>query len=378
MISDATHHAERPLVSVVLATYNETNHVQKCMASLLAQETPSFDLEILAIDGGSTDGTRQYLESIAAKHRHVRVIPNPQRRAPFAFNIGIREAKGPYVCIFGSHTLYQKDYISVCLKELLAKNAGGCGGRVLTEPSSDKLEARLVAFAMAHPFGSSSKSFRTQPEGFADAVNYVILRKDALIEAGGYSEVLLRNQDNDLNQKLNANGHRLFCTWKTQCIYHPKGTVRDMFRYGYLNGYWNVISFKENSSSMGLRHFVPFFFLLGLLASLLLSVAGLVSPNSPFRILSLAFPALLAMHLIAGTLAGLQVAVRNKFLGALCLPFVFLGFHFAYGLGTLVAFVTGVTAPKPSSPGANPFRSAPQSREPNGVLGGESRHEESI
>lgn len=223
---------------------------------------------------------------------------------------------------------------------------------MLTEPSSDKLEARLVAFGMAHPFGSSTKSFRTQPEGFADAVNYMILRREALLEVGGYSEALLRNQDNDLNQKLNANGHRLFCTWKTQCIYHPKGTVRDMFRYGYLNGFWNVISFKENSSSMGLRHFVPFFFLVGLLASLLLSIAGLLSPNPSYRFLALSFPALLALHLGAGALAGLQVAVRNKFLGALWLPFVFLGFHFSYGLGTLVALLTGVSAPKssPTSP----------------------------
>src|SRR5208282_4271456 len=104
-MSNDSHH-ERPLVSVVLATYNESNHVRKCVDSLLAQETPDFDLEILAIDGGSTDGTREYLEGIAARHPLVRVIPNPKRRAPFAFNIGIREAKGPYVCIFGSHTIY--------------------------------------------------------------------------------------------------------------------------------------------------------------------------------------------------------------------------------------------------------------------------------
>jgi succinoglycan biosynthesis protein ExoA len=343
---------QRPLVSVVLATYNEARHVQKCMDSLLAQQTPGFDIEILAVDGGSTDGTREYLDGIAARHSRVRVLPNPKRGSPFAFNIGIREAKGRYVCIFGSHTIYKEDYISVCLKELLAKGAGGCGGRVLTEPSSDSLEAHLVAHGMAHPFGSSRKSFRTQPEGFAAAVNYMLISKDALIEAGGYSETLLRNQDNDLNQKLNASGHRLFCTWKTQCIYHPKGRIRDMLRYGYLNGFWNVISFKENSASMGMHHFVPFLFLVGLLGSVLLSIAGLLSPNPSLRFLALSFPALLALHLGAGTLAALQVSVQKRFLGALWLPLVFLGFHFAYGLGTLVAFVTGVRAPK-SSPSSS-------------------------
>jgi succinoglycan biosynthesis protein ExoA len=370
-------HQEPPLVSVVLAVFNEAGHVQKCMDSLLAQETPGFDIEILAVDGGSTDGTKEYLDGIAAKHPHVRVLLNQQRRAPFAFNIGIREARGQYVCIFCSHTIYRKDYISVCLKELLAKGAAGCGGRVLTEPSSDKLGARLVAYGMAHPFGSSRKSFRTQPEGFADAVNYMVIRRDSLIEAGGYSEVLLRNQDNDLNQKLCVNGHRLFCTWKTQCIYHPKGTIRDLFRYGYLNGFWNVISFKENPASMGLRHFVPFFFLVGLLVSILLSIAGLLSPNPPFRFLALSFPALLALHLGLGTLAALQVSVQKNFLGALWLPFVFLGFHFAYGLGSLVALLKGARAPKssPSSPAA--LHRVPIANDVAGVLAHESQREES-
>lgn len=339
---------DKPLVSVVLAIFNEVAHVQKCVRSLLAQETSDFDLEILAIDGGSTDGTREYLDRIAAQHSQVRVLLNEKRRANFAFNIGIRESRGQYVCIFGSHTIYKKDYISVCLKELLAKGAAGCGGRVLTEPSSNNLEARLVAYGMAHPFGSSSKSFRTQPEGFADAVNYMILRKDALIEAGGYSEVLVRNQDNDLNQKLCANGHRLFCTWKTECIYHPKSTVRALFRYAYGNGFWNVISFRDNPASVGLHHFVPFFFLAGLFGSILLSIAGLLSLYPSLRLLALAFPALLALHLAAGTLAALQVSIKKKFPGALWLPLVFLGFHVGYGIGSLVAFVTRASVPKSS------------------------------
>jgi len=334
----------RPLVSVVLATFNEASHIQQCMESLLAQEMFTFDIEILAVDGESTDGTREYLEAVAAEHGHVKVLLNEKRRAPFAFNLGIRKAKGQYVCIFGSHTIYKQDYISVCLRELRAKNAGGCGGRVLTEPSSDGVEARLVAYGMAHPFGSSRKSFRTQPEGFADTVNYMVIRKDALLEVGGYSEGLLRNQDNDVNQRLRAKGYTLYCTWQTQCIYHPKETIRDLLLYGYGNGFWNVISLRENPASMGLRHFIPFFLVAGLLVSLLLAGVGLILPNSLFRLLVSSFPALLLLHLTVGALASLHVLLKKKFPGALWLPFVFLGFHTAYGLGSLIALVTGAKA----------------------------------
>jgi glycosyltransferase involved in cell wall biosynthesis len=336
---------KRPLVSVVLAVFNEAEHIARCMASLFEQETPDFDLEILAVDGGSNDGTREYLERFAASDSRVRVLANRQRRAPFAFNLGLREAKGEYVCIFGAHAVYAKDYISVCLNEIRARGVSGCGGRLVTQPSSDSLEARLVAHGLAHPFGSSTKSFRTRPEGFADTLGYMVIRKDALKDIDGYSEGLLRNQDNDANQRLRARGHKLYCTWRTQCLYHPKESIRGMLAYAYHNGFWNVISFKENSASMGLRHFVPFFFVAGLLATALLSIASLFSRNPSARILALSFPVLLSLHLIVGGLASLQVAVQKKFLGALWLPLIFIGFHAAYGVGSLISLTTGAKAP---------------------------------
>src|SRR5690349_10332363 len=176
-----------PLVSVILAVFNEAGHITECMTSLLEQETRGFDLEILAVDGGSTDGTKDYLERIASIDSRVRVLRNEQRRAPFAFNLGLREARGEYVCIFGAHSVYAKNYISVCLNELFARGVVGCGGRLLTQPSANTLSAGLVALALGHPFGSSRKSIRTRSEGFSTAA-FMVIRKSPLIEVGGYCE----------------------------------------------------------------------------------------------------------------------------------------------------------------------------------------------
>lgn len=57
---------QRPLVSVILAVFNEARSIEECLNSLLKQETPDFDLEILAIDGRSNDGTKEILDGIAA------------------------------------------------------------------------------------------------------------------------------------------------------------------------------------------------------------------------------------------------------------------------------------------------------------------------
>jgi succinoglycan biosynthesis protein ExoA len=336
---------ERPLVSVILAIFNEARSIEKCITSLLGQETPDFDLEILALDGDSQDGTREILDRISATERRVRVVTNKKRKTPFAFNLGLQHAKGKYVCIFGAHTQYQKNYIAVCLRELIAHEAAGCGGRVITQPANGTLQARLVTWAVGHPFGSSRKSFRTQSEGFVDTVNYPVMLRKALIEVGGYDKELTRNQDNDTNQKLRAKGYKLFCTWKTQCFYHPQGAVADLLTYASRNGYWNVITLKKNRASMAAHHFIPFLFLMGLLTTLLLAVAGVLLPPPYHRVALLPFVALIGLHLGVGLTAAVQVAVQERSWAALWLPLIFLSFHVAYGYGTLSGFVTNAQPP---------------------------------
>jgi len=328
----------RLLISVVFATYNEASYVRSSLSSILEQESRDFDIELLAIDGNSNDGTREILDEYSALDPRLQVLVNEKRRAPFAFNLGLRKARGELVCIFGAHTIYRKDYIATCLRELIAHGAAGCGGRVITAPSRNTLQARLAAWAISHPFGSSRKSFRTQSEGFVDTVNYPVMRRELLIKAGGYDEELLRNQDNDLNQKLRSMGHKLYCTWKTSCFYSSKTNTKELLDYMRLTGFWNVISFKKNPSSMAVRHFVPFIFLVALFSSSLLALTGVFLPVS-YRIPALIpLIVLLGLHLGFGCLAGFQVAVREKSPGALWLPLVFLSLHIAYGYGTLSGF----------------------------------------
>ncbi len=341
----------RPLISVILAVYNEAAMIRDCLASILSQDTFEIDLEVLVIDGKSMDGTREFLEKMSRADRRVRILTNEQKHTPFAFNLGLREARGEYVCILGAHTIYRQDYISVCWHQLQTPNAAGCGGRVITRPAKESLQARLVAAALAHPFGTSRKSFRTQREGFVDTVNYPVLRKSALHAVGGYREELLRNQDNDMSRRLREAGHKLYCTWQTQCFYHPQSTVAGLFRYAFRNGFWNVISFKRNPACMGSRHFIPSLYVLSLLAAGVFAISSLWFLMAHAWLALLPLWLLLGLHLVVGTAAAVDLSFKRRFAGGLWLPLVFLGLHLAYGVGTLAAIVTGAgSAPAATAP----------------------------
>ena len=339
-----------PTVSVILAVRNEAQFIKNAVESILQQDTPNFQLEVLVLDGMSSDGTAGIVTELARSDSRVRLLSNKLQKTPFAFNLGLKESKGEYVCIFGAHTSYNRDYISVCLNELIKHEAVGCSGQVITQPANTSSQANVVAWSLSHWFGSSTRSVRTQPEGFRDAIPYPIMKKHALITVGGYDEELHRNQDNDMNQRLRSRGYRLYLTGKTQCQYFVKATVRSLLQYAFNTGYWNVISFRRNKTAMRLRHFVPFAFVLVLLGAATAAVTAPFASAVHKDWLLAPFLVIMLAHLLIGLLAGLQVALRERSLAALLLPFVFFGFHMSYGLGTLWAVLRNAQASRPAAP----------------------------
>jgi hypothetical protein len=226
----------------------------------------------------------------------------------------------------------------------------GCSGRIATRAADGSAQARLVSWSLSHWFGSSPRSVRTQPEGYRDTVPYPVMKKDALLAVGGYDEQLHRNQDNDMNQKLLAQGHRLYLTAKTECEYFVKPTVGDMLDYAFHTGYWNVISFRKNQAAMKLRHFVPFVFVLGLLCALVAVAAAPWASAGQQKWLFVPILVVALSHLLIGLLASIQVALREKSFVALLLPLVFISFHVSYGVGTLWAILRNAHAPRISGP----------------------------
>jgi glycosyltransferase involved in cell wall biosynthesis len=347
-----------PLVSAVVAVRNEERHIEAVLTSLLKQETSDWELEIIIVDGDSSDRTREIVKRIASEDSRVKLAINEQKKTPYAFNLGIHKARGTYICILGAHTTYAKNYIATCLEELKSHGADGCSGRPVVRPGGDGLQARLVAWALAHPFGTSSRSMRTRKAGFADTIPYPLFLKSTLLEVGGYDTQLHRNQDNDLSQRLRARGYRLYITDKTSCEYFVNPDLVSLAGYAFKNGFWNIISFKLNPASMSMRHFVPGAFVVALLFSLVMFLFSMEIAQAQ---LWLRGPILLlgVIYAAASMAVACHVALRERSAGALLMPIAFLLLHVSYGAGTLSAIVAN--GRPPSSELTQPGEIAPPS-----------------
>ena len=97
-----------PLVSVVIPVYNQEAYVEEAIASALGQTFA--DLEIIAVNDGSTDGTAMCLARYAGR---VRIVTKDNGGTPSALNLGIEHAMGKYVAWLSADDVFLPDKLAL-------------------------------------------------------------------------------------------------------------------------------------------------------------------------------------------------------------------------------------------------------------------------
>ena len=92
-----------PLVTVLIDTYNYGQFIEEAVESVLAQEFPREQLEILVVDDGSTDDTAERLEKYGDAIRYIRKLNGGQASA---FNVGFAKARGDIVATLDADDLW--------------------------------------------------------------------------------------------------------------------------------------------------------------------------------------------------------------------------------------------------------------------------------
>lgn len=90
----------QPAVSVIVPVYNGERYLRACLDSALAQTFE--DIEVVAVDDGSTDATPAILAEYAACDPRVRVVTQPNGGYGRACNHGVEEARGEYLAFLES------------------------------------------------------------------------------------------------------------------------------------------------------------------------------------------------------------------------------------------------------------------------------------
>jgi glycosyltransferase involved in cell wall biosynthesis len=320
---------ESRTVSVIIPCRNEAKWIERCLESVAASDFPKERLEVLVVDGMSTDGTPSLVQRFTASHGWARLLQNPRRIAPAALNIGIAEARGAVIMRMDAHNEYPRDYISKLVQWLERSGADNVGGLWITRPSSETAMARAIALGCSHPFGVGNARYRTGIAGpcEADTVPFGCYRREVFDRIGVFDEELVRNQDIEFNLRLRGAGGRILLVPDVASYYHARSSLRTLWRTHFQNGYFNVRVIQKTHGHVTFRQIIPPLFVLALLTT------GILAPWSKWTLA--AFLAVVAAYLIPLIAFSLAAAFRQGAKIGLALAAVFPVLHFSSGLGTL-------------------------------------------
>ena len=311
------------MLSVICPIYNEESRIEECILSILNQDYPKDDLEVLFVDGQSSDRTREIIAEYMQEYAFIQLLDNPKRIAPAALNIGIRASSGSIIIRLDAHAKYPENYFSLLVKRLEESGADNVGGVCRTLPAKETPVCRAIAHAMSSPFGMGNSYFRigSDHEMWVDTVPFGCFRREIFDKIGLFDEELVRNQDDEFNGRIIKNGGKILLLPQVIVDYFARDSLTKTAKMFFQYGLFKPLVNHKLQKPTTLRQFIPPMFFAGLIAGGLLSVFS--------RTIMWLLVSVIVLYIFCCFVFG-----RNRervWPDILWMPFTFAAIHLSYG-----------------------------------------------
>ena len=308
------------MITVICPTYNESKFIEQIIRFFLNAKPD--DKELLIVDGGSGDGTREIIKEWQSKHNNIKLIDNPDKYVPFALNKAIKMSSGDPVIRLDAHTEFADDYFEKIIETFNITGADAVGGPMRAVGKSNFQKA--VAYATGTVFGvGDSKIHLENYAGESDHVYLGAWKRRLFEKIGFFDERLLRNQDDEFHYRAKSMGKKIFMNPDIKSFYYPRDSIKKLVSQYYQYGLFKPLVLKKIKSEIKLRHLIPSVFCI--------YIIGL--PVSYFSVLYL-LPLLVYMLLNLY----FSVGIDHKLIISILSLIIYPAIHISYGWG----FITGL------------------------------------
>ena len=321
-----------PLVSAIVLCRNEEKFIGKCLDSIIANDYSKEKLEILVVDGMSEDKTRKIVEKYRKEHPFIRLINNPKKLTPFAFNEGIRNSQGELIMIMSAHATYGTDYIKKCVSASLKYNADNVVGIWKMIPRGSAFIDKAVVLALSSSFGAGNAKYRTgsckQPE-WVDTGAYGCYKKDVFKKIGLFNENLNHSQDMEFNLRLKKAGGKTLLVPDAVVYYSARSDFNSFSKHNFRNGVWAILPFQYSTIlPVSFRHLVPLAFISSLITT---GVLSLFLPTFFWLFLFI-----IGSYFLCNMYSSAKIAIKKKDIRYFFIMLIiYSSLHITYGLGSL-------------------------------------------
>lgn len=329
-------------VSIGVIAYNEELSIEKLFQGLIKQTYPHDKIEIVLVDGKSSDRTWKCMKEFQESNdsfADIVVLENLKRFHSAGWNVVLQHYTGDVLIRLDAHAEIPENFVA---KNVACIESGEsvCGGRIIKVLQSEQKRQKLLLMAENSMFGSGIAAYRRECDRrYVKTLAHACYSREALEKVGFFDERLMRSEDNDFHARIRQAGYRICMDGEIVSFYHARSSLKGMLKQKWGNGKWvGLTALLKSPKIFSPYHFVPLLFVMA--AMLCVVLFGLSFLSSSVWWLRIPFYIGIGVYLIADLLLTVKSCVDYKeLLGLLALPFLFPMLHFAYGLGTFVGVI---------------------------------------
>lgn len=324
------------VVSFIIVAYNADKYLNNSLNSLLNQDYDLKKIEVILVDSLSSDNTKKIMDKFKKdnlkKFKDILVLKNNNRTLPYGWNVALKKASGDAIVRVDAHSKFPENFISANVLEM-EKGENIVGGHRISIASDNSRWQKLLLVAEESLFGSGIAKYRRQSKReYVSTLAHAMYRKKVFDEVGPYNVNLSRTEDNEMHYRMKKAGYKFLLSPNVVSYHCARNTFKGMVKQKYGNGKWIGITMYFCPRCFSLYHFIPFFFVLSIIACVLLAILKM-----PIFLILLA-----GLYALFNIINLIVITINNKFhIEYLLLPFIFFILHMAYGIGTIVGLVKG-------------------------------------
>lgn len=325
-----------PFTTIVMPALNEESFILDAIRSILP-DVAEVDCELIVVDGGSTDRTRELVRELMREDPRIRLVANERRIQAAAVNLGAKVAdpRAEVILRADCHALYPPGFVAHCVSTLITRDAASVVVPMHARGSSWLQQA--IAHAQNCRLGNGGAAHRSAGRsGYVDHGHHAAFRRKVFEDLGGYDVGFICNEDAELDRRMTNTNHKIFLAGDATITYFPRDGLHSLARQYFKYGVGRAQTLAKHRTWPRIRQLLPVILLLGCTVAICLSFLDARALLIPLTYVALCVG------------AGLLIAVRERAWSAAASGVAAIVMHMSWASGFLVGLKDAVLGVRPN------------------------------
>lgn len=223
---------KKNFVSVIIPVLNGHKLIGECIESIINQDYPKDNFEVIVVDNGSTDGTIDIVKNFQKDNKNINLYHQKIKSSYAARNLGMVQSKGNILVFTDADCITDKYWLSNIVRYFSDKSVGGVAGEILPYSKDNIVEK----YAITEEILSQKRTFNSKFLPYAQTANAAY--RSELISQIGYFDEVISGGDADYSWRMQLQTSYKIVYAQNAIVLHKhrtdlKGLFKQRFKHGY-------------------------------------------------------------------------------------------------------------------------------------------------